>query len=77
VHNEELQNLHASPNIIRVIKSRRTRWVEHIVRMGEMENSYKILVGKYEGKKQLGRPTFRCEDDIKVDRTKLGCEGMD
>jgi hypothetical protein len=64
LHNEELPNLYASSNIIRVIKSRRTRSVELIARMGEMRNAYKILVGKPEGKRPLGRPRRRWEDNI-------------
>jgi hypothetical protein len=65
LHNEELHNLYSSPNIIRMIKSRRMRWVEHIARMGgentnrEKRNAYRILVGKPEGERPLGRPTRR------------------
>jgi hypothetical protein len=51
----ELHNLYSSPNIIRMTKSRRMRWVGHVARMGEMKSSYKILVGKCEGKRQIGR----------------------
>jgi hypothetical protein len=50
LHNEELHNLYSSPNIIRMIKLRRTRWAGHIARMGEKRNAYRILVGKPEGK---------------------------
>jgi hypothetical protein len=50
LRNEELHNLYTSPNIIRVIKSRRIRWAEHVARMGEMRNVYKILIGKPEGR---------------------------
>jgi len=57
VHNEELHNLYASPNIIRVIKSRGMRWAGHVVRMGEMGNAYNIFVGKPEGKRPLGKPS--------------------
>jgi hypothetical protein len=53
LHSEELHNLYASPNIIRVIKSRRMRWAGHVARMGEMRNAYDILVGKFEGKRLL------------------------
>jgi hypothetical protein len=56
LHNEELHNLYASPNIIRSIKSRRTRLVGYVARVGEMRNSYNILVGKYEGKRPLRKP---------------------
>jgi hypothetical protein len=58
-HNEELHNLYTSPNIIRVIKSRRMGWVEHMARMGEMRNAYSILVGKSERKRPLGKS--RCK----------------
>jgi hypothetical protein len=56
LHNEDLHNLYSSPNIIRMIKSRRMRWAGHVTRMGETRNASKILVGKPEGKRQLGRP---------------------
>jgi hypothetical protein len=51
LHKEELHNLYSSPNIIRIIKSRRMRWVGHVVRMGEKRNVYRLLVGKPEGKR--------------------------
>jgi hypothetical protein len=66
LHNEELHNLNASPNIIRAIKIRRIRWVEHVARMGEMRNVCNILVGKLEGKRPLGRPRRRWEDNIRI-----------
>jgi hypothetical protein len=56
LHNEELHNMYCSPNIIRMIKSRRMRWAGHVARMGETWNAYRILVGKPEGKRPLGRP---------------------
>jgi hypothetical protein len=56
LHNEELHSLFSSPNIIRMIKSRRMRWAGHVARMGETRNAYRILVGKREGKRPLGRP---------------------
>jgi hypothetical protein len=56
LHNEELHNLYCSPSIIRMIKSRWKRWAGHIARMGEKINAYRILVGKAEGKRPLGRP---------------------
>jgi hypothetical protein len=59
LHNEELHNLYSSPRIIRMIKSRRMRWAEHVVRMGEKRNTCRILVGKPEGKIPLGRPWRR------------------
>jgi hypothetical protein len=66
LHNEELQNLRSSPNVIR-IKSRRMRWAEHVVGMGEeVRNAYRILVEKSEAKRLLGILTHRWEDNIKV-----------
>jgi hypothetical protein len=67
LHNEELHNLYSSPNIIRRIKSRRMRGVGHVARMGEKRNVYRILVGKPEGKRPLGRPRRRWVDNIKMD----------
>jgi hypothetical protein len=55
LHNEELHGLYSSPSIIRIIKLRRMRWVEHVARMVEKRNMYRLLVGKPEGKRQLGR----------------------
>jgi hypothetical protein len=59
LHNEELNDLYSSPNIIRVIKSRRMRWAEHVARMGEGRSAYRILVGRPEGRRPLGRPRRR------------------
>jgi hypothetical protein len=59
-----------TPNIIRIIKSRRIRWAGHIAHMGEIRNAYKILVGKPEGKRPLRRPRHRWEDRIKMDLRK-------
>jgi hypothetical protein len=59
LHNEELRDLHSSPSIIRIIKSRRMRCAGHVARMGEKRNAYRLLVGKSEGKRQLGRPRRR------------------
>jgi hypothetical protein len=56
MHNEELHNLYSSPNIIRMIKSRRMRWAGHVARMWEKRNAYRILVGKPKRKRPLGRP---------------------
>jgi hypothetical protein len=67
LHNEELHNLYSSPNIIRLIKSRRIRWAGHVARKGEKRKFYKVLVGKPEGKRQLGRPRRRWEDGIRMD----------
>ena len=74
LHNEELNDLHSSPNIVWVIKSRRMRWVGHVVSMGEGRGVYRVLVGKPEGKKPLGRPRNRWEDNIKME---VGGGGMD
>ena len=59
LHNEELNDLYCSPNIVRVIKSRRMRWAGHVVRMGERRGAYRVLVGKHGGKRPLGRPRRR------------------
>jgi len=59
LHNEELNNLKSSPNIVRVIKSRRMRCAGHVARMGEKRGAYRVLVGKPEGKRPLGRPKRR------------------
>ena len=56
LHNEELNELYSSPNIVRVIKSRRMRWAGHVARMGEARGVYRVLVEKPEGKRPLGRP---------------------
>jgi hypothetical protein len=64
LHNEELHGLHSSPSIIRVMKARRLRWAGHVVRMGEVMDAYKILVGSPEGRRPLGRPRHRWEDMI-------------
>jgi hypothetical protein len=77
VHNEELRNLYSSPNIIRMIKSRRMRWAGHLAQMGKKRNVYRILVGKPEGKRPLGRPRCRCVDNIKMNLRKIGWDGMD
>jgi hypothetical protein len=66
LRNEELPTLYSSPNIIRRIKSRRMRWADHVVRIGEERNVYKVLVGKPEGKRPLGRPRRRWEDGIRM-----------
>jgi hypothetical protein len=64
--------LYSSPNIIRMIKSRRMRWAGHVARMGETRNGYRILVGKPEGKRPLGRPRRRWVDNIKMDLGEIG-----
>jgi hypothetical protein len=67
LHNKELYALYSSPNIIRVIKSRRLRWAGRVARMGERRGAYRDLVGKPEGRRPLGRPRRRWEDNIKMD----------
>jgi hypothetical protein len=77
LHTEELHNLYSLPNRIRMTKSRRMRWAEHVARMGEKRNPYKILMGKPEGKRPLGRSRHRWVDNIKIDLRELGWDGMD
>jgi hypothetical protein len=72
LHNEELHNLCSSPSIIRMIKSRRMRWAGHVARMGEKRNVYRLLLGKPEGKRPLGRPRRRWMDNIKMDLLEIG-----
>ena len=69
---EELNSLYSSPNIVRVIKSRRMRWVGHVARMEEGRGVHKVLVGKPEGKRPLGRPRRRWENNIKMDLQEVG-----
>jgi hypothetical protein len=76
LHNEELHNLYSSPNIIRMIKSRRMRWAGHVARMGMTRNAYRILVEKPEGKRSLGRPRRRWVDNIKMDLRETGWDGI-
>jgi hypothetical protein len=64
LHNEELNDLYCSPNIVRVIKSRRMRWARRLARMGERRVAYRVLVGKPEGRSPLGRHRHRLEDNI-------------
>jgi hypothetical protein len=75
LHNDELHNLHSSPNIVRVIKSRRMRWAGHVARMGEGRGVYRVLVGRPECKRPLGRPRRRWEDNIKMDLREIGIDG--
>jgi hypothetical protein len=64
--------LYSSPSIIRVMKSRRMRWAGHVARMGEKRNAHRLLVGKPEGKRPLGRPRRRWVDNIRMDLGELG-----
>ena len=66
----------SSPNIVRVIKSRRMRWAGHVARMGEEREVYRVLVGKPEGRRPLGRPRRRWVDNIKMDLQEVGCGYM-
>ena len=77
LHNEELNDLYCSPNIVRVIKSRRMRWAGHVARMGEERGMYRVLVGKPEGKRPLGRPRRRWVDNIRMDLQEVGCGYVD
>jgi hypothetical protein len=67
LHNEELNDLYSSPNFVRVIKLRRMRWAGHVARVGERRTVCRVLVGKPEGKRPLGRPRRRWEEHIKMD----------
>jgi hypothetical protein len=77
LHNEELHNLYSLPSIIRIIKSRRMRWVGHVARMGKKGKVCRLLVGKPEGKRPLRRPRRRWIDNIKIDLLEIGLSGVD
>jgi hypothetical protein len=77
LHNEELNGLYSSPNIVRVIKSRRMRWAGHVALMGEEKGEYRVWVGKPEGKRTLGRPRRRWVDNIRMDLQEMGCGYVD
>jgi hypothetical protein len=76
LHFEEINYLYGSPCIFRMIKSRRMRWAGDVARMGKQRNAYRILVGKSERKRPLGRPRRRWEDAIKIDLREIGWSGM-
>jgi hypothetical protein len=75
-HNDELHNLYSSPNIIRVIKSRRMRWAGHVAHMGEGRGIYRVLVGRPEGKRPMERHRHRWEDNIKMDLRETEINGV-
>ena len=77
LHNEELNDLYSSPNIVRVIKWRRMRWAGHVARMGEERGVYRVLVGKPEGKRPMGRPRRIWVDNIRMDLQEVRCGYMD
>ena len=77
LHNEELSDVYSSPNIIRMIISRRIRWAEHVARIMERRGAYRVLVGKPEGKRPLGRSRHVWENNIKIYLQEVGCGGMD
>ena len=72
LHNEELNDLYSLPNIVRVVKSRQMRCAGHVARTGEDRGVHRVLVGKPEGKRSLGRPRHRWEDNIKMDLQEVG-----
>jgi hypothetical protein len=75
LHNDELHDLYSSPNIVWVIKSRKMRWAGHVASNGEGRGVYRVLVGRPEGKRPLGRPRRRWEDNIKMDFRETGIDG--
>jgi hypothetical protein len=74
LHNDELHSLYSSPNIVRVIKSRRMSWAGHVARMGEGRGVYRDLVESPKGKRPLGRPRRRWDDNIKMDLREIGID---
>jgi hypothetical protein len=74
LHNDEIHSLYSSPNIVRVIKTRRMRWAGHLARMGVGRGVYRVLVGRPKSKRPLGRPRHRWEDNIKMDLREIGID---
>jgi hypothetical protein len=77
LHNEELRDLYSSPSVIIIIKSGRMRWAGHVARMGEKRNAYRLLVGKPEGKRPIGRPRRRWVDNIRMHLGEVGWGDVD
>jgi hypothetical protein len=77
LRNEELRDLYSSPSIIRIINSRSMRWAGHAARMGENRNSYRLFVGKPDGKRPLGKPRRRLVDNIRMDLGEVGWSDVD
>jgi hypothetical protein len=77
LHNEELHGLYSLPSVVMVIKARRMRWAGHVAHLGEVRGAYNILVGKPEGRRQLGRPRRRREDNIKMDLGEIAFRDVD
>jgi hypothetical protein len=77
LHNEQLLDLYFSPSIIRIMKARKMRWAEHVARMGKKRNAYRLLVGKPEGRRPLGRPRRRWLDNIRMDLVEVGWGDVD
>jgi hypothetical protein len=76
LHNDELHSLYSSLKIFRVIKSRRMRWVGHVACMGEGRGVYRVLAGMPKGKRPLGRPRHRWEDNMKLNLRETGIDGV-
>jgi hypothetical protein len=74
LHNDDFHDLYCSPNIVRVIKSRRMRWAGHVARIGEERGAYRVLVGRHKGKRPLGRPRRRWENNIRMDLGEIGID---
>ena len=72
LHNGELSDLHSLPNIVRMVKSRRMRWAGHVARMEDGRGVQRVLLGKPAGKRPLGRPRYRWEDNINMDLQEVG-----
>jgi hypothetical protein len=76
LHNDEIHNLYSSPNIVRVVKSKRMMWAGHVARMGDGGGVYGVLIGRPEGERPLRRRRHKWEDNIKMDLRELGIDGV-